>query len=278
MRVAVACLLLAGCDVVFRIDRIHAVDGNSGAGDSGLGSNGDAKPDVPQSSACDPGAVSQLLVGAAFSAPSVTPDQLQLFMTKLETNGDRTIYVSTRGSTAGAWGGAQLESTLASSGEDTEPAVWGQGLRISFLSTRSGARLLYQASRAQLTDPWGTVTLIGTASSSFTGFDVTADGLTLYADDGLNNALSKATRSSETQAYGAFGTIFSGVGQPSLTGNQLVLYYHRGGSIYRAERASTVGGFGGETIVTVGADPDISADGTRLYFKNAVGLASMPCQ
>jgi hypothetical protein len=280
MRVALACVLLAGCDIVFRVDRIHPVDGDGGTGDGGLtdgGGNGDARPDVPQSSACDTSAISQVFVGA-FSGPSVTADQLQLFMTNLETNADKTLYVATRGSIGQPWSGAQLVSELASSGEDFEPAVWGQGLRLSFLSTRSGSRLLYQATRAQVTDSWATVTLIGTANPSFTGFDVTADGLTLYADDGLNNALSKATRTTETQSFGAFGTIYSGVGQPSLTGNQLVIYYHRGGSIYRAERPSTVSGFSGEKIVTTGSDPDVSDDGTRLYFRNAVGIASMPCQ
>jgi hypothetical protein len=273
MRAFVAALcLLAGCDYVFRIDRVPLIDGGISDGNAG-----DAAADAAQSSACQHDSPVLILPDVSVTDPSQRADQLELYMARLE-NGNYNIYVSIRSDIDSAWSLPQHVTALSSQSDDMDPALAGGGLRIFLTSNRSGARALYQATRSSLTSSWGTPTSVGTGGAYVGGFDVSPDGRTLYADDGQNNALRRLTRASDTADFGGAGTLASGVGYPSLTGDQLKLYYHRAGTIYRQTRTGLTGGFSKEEIVAAGSDPDISEDGTSLIFKTTAGLAKITCQ
>lgn len=265
-------LLLGGCDFIFRIDHVSATT-DAGTGDGG---NSDAaKPDSPQSSACNL-LTTQLLTDSELADPSQSPDQLELYMSRWD-GADYNLYVATRAALGEPYSSPMLVGALSDAeSDDNDPAVFNGGLNLLFSSTRGGGVKLYQSSRASLVDTWTTPILVNTGTWVVESFDVSPDGLTLYASDG-SGALAVLRRTAILSDFGSAGVIGSPINWPSLPAGGLVIYYERDNAIYRATRASTVGGFGKEEGVIGGTDPDISEDGHTLVFDNGLGLAQITC-
>ena len=272
--VALLLLLLGGCDMLFQLDHVDPARGDASSGDGVIA---DAAPiDSPQSTACNVGSLKQLIIDAELTDPTQRPDQLEMYMGRFN-NGDYDLFFVRRVTTADGWATPIYDSALSSNSDDDDPALFDAGRKMLFRSNRGGTYALYQLSRTTIADAWGAPIVIGTSGHVVEGFDVSPDGLTLYGTDG-NGALEVFHRTMITGDFGAPGTIGSPIYWPSLTGDQLVIYYERNNIIYRATRSSLVGGFSKEEMVIAGNSPDISEDGKVLVFENEAGLAQLDCQ
>jgi len=115
-------------------------------------------------------------------------DGLELYFNsdRPDGRGGGDIWVTTRLTLADQWGPAvNLGPQVNSSGTEMAPAITGDGLRLFFGRTASGAAGfdLWVASRMTREEPWGTATQLGmpvNTSASEAHVSVSADGLALF--------------------------------------------------------------------------------------------------
>ncbi len=124
---------------------------------------------------------------------------------------------------------------------------------------------VFVATREQLGDDFGPPTNISTNTAEIESFDVSADGLRLYAATNVDE-LSILRRTSLLEPFGAPESLVSGVSFPSLPSDELTIYYHRDGTLYRMHRDTREQSFRDEMMIASGQDPDISSDGRTLIY------------
>jgi hypothetical protein len=131
---------------------------------------------------------------------------------------------------------------------------------------------------------WGTAQRIAELATSAQdyGSEISSDGLSLYwgSNDGGPDQLYMATRPSRTSTWGAarlLDQVGPGVGDPSVTGDELEIFYsHAGGPkdcIYRASRTDKADDFdaGAPVLcdsVTHHACPHVSSDGLTMVYED----------
>jgi hypothetical protein len=261
---------LAGCDVIFRIDRVDR------------GDPADAAVTIRDSSVSSSCMFDTPTVLPGFNAnaydPSQRGDKLELYYS-INDGSDYDIYVATRSETT-----VDYQSTTGSVGElssgnnDKDPALTQNGLRIFLSSTRDGSGYkLFEATRPTVDGVFDTPIVVGLGGNAFNGMDVSPDGRTLYLDDGADTVL-EMKRAGDAGDFGASRVVASPAGEfPSVAGDGLSLYYARSGKIYRQTRATPSMAFSGEVEITTGGFPDISEDGHTLIVRVSNGFARLDC-
>lgn len=175
-----------------------------------------------------------------------------------------------------------------------EPSISADGLRVVFAADVAGDGInsLYTASRRTRTEPFGAAVPLAYTSTGEpfeSGPDLSADELVLVFNAGAEGRVTQtlylATRDDPTQPFGppvAISGLTPAGSQhyASLSADALTLYYAAGDDggpirIHVARRASRAEPFTGGTVVEGlddamaflhAADPDITFDGTKLYF------------
>jgi hypothetical protein len=123
-------------------------------------------------------------------SPSISADGLELYFAsnRPEGFGAYDLWVTTRATTADAWGPAvHLDAPFNTPQDDCWPGLSPDGLVLFFTSSRPGgfgAWDLYMARRATRSDPWGAPTNLGLmvniSAEGQGGPKVSFDGSTLY--------------------------------------------------------------------------------------------------
>jgi Tol biopolymer transport system component len=216
--------------------------------------------------------------------PAITSDGLSLYFDSDRLN-SQDIYVAMRPSRTAAFGAPAPVPALATATDELDPTITADELDLYFWD--SDSMCIEHARRAATTDAFGTpATAFCTAGGPF----VTGDGLTLYYNSTLDASaegdLYVTTRSSRDVEF-APGAIIAELsiggkrGFPSLTGDGLSMYFEQetGGplDLMETHRASPTSPW--DTPVALDAinspdedgDPDISADGTELFFESSRG-------
>jgi hypothetical protein len=237
--------------------------------------------------------------------PSISADGLSLYFVSLRPGGYGAgdIWVTTRATVSDPWGEPEnLGPAVNSSAWDGEPSISSDGLSIYFGSQRSGGSGmadLWVTTRATVSDPWGQAVNLGpTINTPFDDVDVciSADGLSLYIDsfrEGGYGSTDIWVSKRETlfdpwsEPINLGPTInTTGESAPSISADGLVLFFsdffatRPGGygdvDIWMARRASVSDPWGepknlGPAINTSAteAHPNISADGSTLYFTSS---------
>jgi hypothetical protein len=184
------------------------------------------------------------------------------------------------------FGAAVLVEGLASSAEDASLRLSPDEKTAYFFSARSGAKLLYTATRPRVNAAFTNVSVLANVN---TGDQynpaISADGLTLlfasYRSNGVgDNDIYQATRGTITNDFNNIrvapnvNTAASEV-QPYLTRDSTTLYFVRAiaaaQAVFRAVGSATVG-FANPTLVselhgpTNDTDPVLSADGLTMFW------------
>lgn len=266
---AFALVAFCGCDTIWRVDRLEPIAVDA------------AEPDASgqPSSDCVFGTSSKVdLFGTSAFDPSLSADRLELYVALL--GAEFRINRARRATTAEPFTEAGEEPGVWVSGIDIDPALMPDGRTMYFMSTRVDVNhRIYMALRASAAESFivqpGEVSLGGVF---YTSFDMSRDALRIYVADGARE-LFVLSRSSVDEAFGAPARIGSGVEFPSIAGDELTIYYHRAGTIYRMTRNTPDGFFADEQVVAVGGDADISDDGRTLVHRNDGGeLVISECQ
>ena len=229
---------------------------------------------------------------AGLSLDTAAEDDLTLNATETELifainlgagNGSKNLYVSTRASLQAAWGAPVAIGALNTADSDSTPRLSADGLTLYYATTRGGASEdVWMTQRANATAPWGTPTVISTASSGANDrwyapcggkYIVASDRTTAGDLDLYEGTLGQAAT---RLALSSTGTDTA----PFLTADCLTLYWAKdnGGQrdIFRATRATAtsawqvvgvVTGVSGST--TNEEDPWMSPDGRRMYFASS---------
>jgi len=233
-------------------------------------------------------------------SPSISADGLSLYFSRIRS-GSADIYVTQRASVSDPWGEAvNLGPAVNSSSYDGEPGISSDGLSLYFGSKRPGGygkADIWVATRASTSDPWEKAVNLGpTINTEADDIDVciSADGLSLYFDsfrEGGHGSIdlwvaTRETPSDPWQEPVNLGTAVNGLSgdsAPSISADGKVLFFsdffdpRPGGQgnadIWMTMRATVSDPWGepvnlGPAINTSAHDahPDISADGSTLYF------------
>lgn len=184
------------------------------------------------------------------------------------------------------FGAAVLVEGLASSVEDASLRLSPDEKTAYFFSARSGAKLLYTATRPRVTAAFSNVSVLANVNMGDQyNPTISADGLTLffasYRSNGIgDNDIYQATRATITNDFNNIrvapnvNTTASEV-QPYLTRDGTTLYFVRATAaaqaVFRAMGSATVG-FANPSIVselhgpTNDTDPVPSADGLTMFW------------
>lgn len=234
--------------------------------------------------------IASTVTGSEEADPSVSPDETTLIFTSNRSPSlGRALWMSTRASTADAFGAPTRIVELDDAMDDYDADLSADGMELFFGSLRSGTREIYVAGRSGGAAPFslGAVVAIGGDTLPRTAPKATPDRLGLYYGRDLDVAF--ASRSDEGQPFTLVRELDEvnappTDGGPTLTPDGLELFfdsYRNGpGAIFHASRADTSSTFTGLTELTelpmvagqtaVGS-PEISADGRTLYYWVQVG-------
>ena len=205
--------------------------------------------------------------------PSATGNPLELWFARSGIVPSYDIAGARRASTSSAFD-TPLDFEHNSTASDRDPQLTGDGLAMVFISDRDGGWHAYEARRASTSAAFDAPARIELPAGHVdSGIDLSADGLTLYMADG-GGELRAATRSARTMAFTAAGDVLaSAVQSPTLSPDELELYYTRtdAASTYRRTRASKTSAIDKDErlVVEDATEPDVVPDSERLYVKLA---------
>ena len=235
--------------------------------------------------------------------PSISADEVELYFNSYRTGGlgKADLWVTTRKTKADPWGSpVNLGPTVNSPDGDKAPCISADGLLLYFSSGRSGGygdQDLWVTTRKSKDAPWGEPVNLGPTVNSAADEhspSISTDGLTLYFAEmgklerpgGLGEGdIWVTTRKTVRDPWGTPVNLGPNINSPawdqapSISNNGLTLYFdsERGGgdesAIWVTTRKNTSDPWGapvrfGLPINSSGweADPDISRDGSTLYF------------
>jgi len=238
-------------------------------------------------------------------SPSISADGLSLYFTRIGSAkmSEADIYVTERASVSDPWGEpVKLGPAVNSSSYDGEPSISSDGLSLYFGSQRSGGyggADIWVATRASVSDPWEKAMNLGPIVNTWaddTDVCISADGRSLYIDsfrEGGHGGIDLWVATRETlsdlwQEPVNLGTAVNGLSgdsAPSISADGRVLFFsdffsprpggQQGGAadIWMTMRATVSDPWRepvnlGPAVNSFGLDahPDISTDGSTLYF------------
>jgi Tol biopolymer transport system component len=199
--------------------------------------------------------------------PSATGSALELWFSRTGIVPTYDLAAATRGSETATFD-TQVDFAQNSSAVDRDPALTADGLDLVFISDRDGTLAAYEARRASKTDAFSPATKFPITGVDH-GVELSADGLTLYyADD--RRDLRAVHRSDRNSPFGGASEILAqNIEQPTVTADELELYYSRSDSLqtFRRTRRNAMAPFDdNEKMVFADAvEADVTPDGQRLY-------------
>lgn len=275
-------LLVAGCNRIFGLEETQPFDAPSPRPDA-VGCSGKmfVGPEILTEF--------DVVPGRAEFDPSESADRQELWFSSSEP-ASAELDLSWSGKLAtGSWGPSTFASFNLPNVLDADPALTDDGLRLVFVSNRSGGAHAWEVTRAAIGQPFGVAALLrGVDAYTFSGLDLTLDGRTLYwsAGDGELHVAHRATVNDPFVAEmvgSELRVIATNAAYVSISPDERELFYNHPGEfpLFRRVRVDTTAAFDPteEVVYASGGDSEISADGQRLYFVDSfeVKLARRDC-
>ena len=223
--------------------------------------------------------------------PTLTADMLEIYFNTNQAGSTSTdIWMSTRASTADAWGPPVQVLTLSAGGNDTIPEVSPDGLTMFLARGGAGVLELYASTRASRADAWGTPQVVAELNSAWddAGGSLTDDGrsVVFFSFRTGNFDVFVARRGSPSEAWSqpaAIAEVNSPTADvdPAINAPGTLLFFSSlrpGGEgsydLFSARRADPAGAFEAPAPhpeLNTGfseRDPWISPDGRVIYFES----------
>jgi len=212
-------------------------------------------------------------------APVISSDDRELYWASLRAGIDHTLWYATRATTGQPWSCATWVPLVSSTGALTEPMLSGDGLLLAFDDYID----VFASTRSAPGAAWGAISLVPDLNPDYRAPDLAVEDTRMVAFSPADNDLYEWRRPSRTAPWGSPQRIdeLSTPDEesfPSLRSDGLEILFNSDrdgrGLIYRALRPALDQPFGAPSLVTIDpaldalseADPDLSADGTTLYF------------
>src|SRR4051812_24432835 len=119
------------------------------------------------------------------------------------------------------------------------------------------------------------VTALNSGTIDF-GCQVMPDGLAIYFDSnraGSGQDIYVARRASRTDPFGTPTKTITAGSNPTVTGDELEMFFDRGGCILTATRAQKTDAWGAPTTWMCGAGAFVSADGLTMVYNSLLSLS-----
>lgn len=285
------CVLLAGCRALFGIDGVSG-DASSDAS-SAIPDASSAIPDAALP-ACDldapfgaPALLASLMTPTGEGEPRLSLDELTIYF-DVRTSYGYAIYVATRPSVADAFGSAAeltaIETYDGSAVTSSWPSPSPDGLSLYFQSARGGQNTIFRATRAAITDAFGSAEAVGSNLDSMP-YVVASGSAVYFASEGRTAESSGYTLYRGALATGVV-TALTGIDGmdgaaddrgPAVTGDELTAYfcrYDEACTIYVATRPDAQSAWSAAqpladaALSSVDQAPGwVSPDGCRLYIR-----------
>jgi hypothetical protein len=266
MRLVVVCVALGGCQLVFPFSADPAIS-HDGAVEGGIEITVPTCPGAPFPSGnvtVLAGLESELFDGAMFGD--------ELWMTR-EEDGDRKIQLAIR-DTTGVYAAPVKPPFVDLDADEYEVGISGDGRRLVFISNRDDLEpRVFEATRPEPTEPFGAAIEVAGLPSGIQGLDLSFDGLALYISDSKMQ-VRVARRSSLETTFGNASALADAQNDPvlgespSISPDELELFYLFGSEIFRRVRAGRDARFGPPELISAGFDPDLANDGGALVHSN----------
>jgi hypothetical protein len=239
------------------------------------------------------------LLSLTWFHPDISADGLTLYY-EADIDGSGDIWYATRADIASPFGVGVSIAEVNTAGYERGPSISSDGLTLYFNSDRAGGLGSYDiwvATRPDLGSPFGTPENVAELNSDLAeaGPHLTADGLTIYFSSNRpgtvgSNDIWVATRADLVSPFGVPQDVTELNSteldeSPSITADGLTIYLHSeraggagGTDLWFATRPDTSSPFGTPQnlaeLNTGGGEytPDISPDGSKLYFVGPQGL------
>lgn len=213
------------------------------------------------------------------SAPQLSTDLLEIYITSEGPGGDWDLFRATRPAANMAFGSLEPMVGLNTLDSEGEPAITADGLTFMFTrQTSAGAVRAFEARRATSTANWSTPTTpLGLTATNALSLDLSADGRTLYYHSGASGSpLMATTRASLTMPFTAPVMVGPEAWFPSVSPDGLELYFQEKDitpNVFRATRASIGAMFDTATAYELDVeDADVSPDGSTLVSRIGTSL------
>jgi hypothetical protein len=199
--------------------------------------------------------------------PGATANVRELWFSRTGIVPTYDIATATRSSDTAPFD-MQADFAHSSNASDRDPSPSADGLALVFTSDRDGTLRAYESRRASTSDAFGPPVAFP-ISGVDNGVELSSDGLTLYFSDDRRD-LRAVHRTDRNSPFGAASEILAqNVERPTLTADELELYYSRSDAtnVFRRTRRNATAAFDDdEKLVLADAiEPDVTSDGQRLY-------------
>jgi hypothetical protein len=229
-----------------------------------------------------------LLSSGGDVAPTIASADTELIWSSLRAGPDHSLWFATRPSPLGGWSAPAMVALTTMTGAVTEPSLSADGLTLYFDDYVD----VFSSTRAQVGGAWSTPAIVPELVSDFRGPDFGVDDLRLVAFRESVPDLYEWSRPDRSSGWGTPRRLdelssSSTEGFPSLRSDGLEILFSsdRGGNerIYRATRPSLDEPFGAPEVIDIDplldtqteGDPELSADGTTLYFVAGSGSLAL---
>jgi hypothetical protein len=255
----VALFVAGGCDLVFTVPDRAMPDG------SPVGMCAFSAPAVVGFATMNP------------FDPALRGDELELYYVQSDVQNGFDMFHSRRTTTAFEFVAALRDEALDTSSDERDPTFTADGLRMLFLTRRTGTDSIAEAIRTDPKDSFTTAMVHGDLPG-FLGITVSYDGLRLYGDNG--SRLRMYTRASLTTAFDTGKDAGPSIRFPTISHDERELLFEQDMMIYRLTRATTDVPFDGTPErVLVGQDPYLADSGLTLALRanGQLAIAKRDC-
>ncbi|MFN0246676.1 MAG: TolB family protein [Kofleriaceae bacterium] len=217
-------------------------------------------------------------------SPALSGDTLRIVF-QSDRTGDSELFEATRASATAMFGGPTALTPLNSMGEEQAPTLSVDGLVIFFTSDRSGAHVLYRATRAAVSapfDPPVSITIAGAAEVY--GPTISATGRELFFNDATEETAYRAVFDGSQFRLDRMLAELGPCSYPSLSADERTIYFSRLDGVSRrlfsATRLSIDAPFGLATLVENADlsgdedDPEIGKDNMTIAFAGDVSMGN----
>jgi hypothetical protein len=213
------------------------------------------------------------LLGTVTGEPTITGDLKQVFWTYQGTPNWEIWWADRAQPSADFMNHGAAPMLDATNGVDPDASITDDGLTIIYrVGANEGAAHLREATRTQTNMSFDAPhDLAGVATLGVTALDVSGDGLTLYYNVGMD--LRYATRANRGASFTPKGSIGNNFPFPSISGDQLTLYYQEA-TTRSTTRSSTTSAFTAGQDVFTDPDlhePEVTQDDTTMVIATRAG-------
>ena len=272
--VVTALAMLAGCELVFPPSGGGGDAGDDGDDGAPIDAGDGPLPPLDDAAAprqCGPWGTGTML-GFGGVDPSLSEDETEIIYARHDGT-SYELFRRTRSKDTDVFGPEEPLLALNTPANENDPALTLDGTMMLYASNVTGSTEIYETRRTSTGSPFqAPQTPVGLAGVGLNqGLDLTADGLTVYWDNG--SAVVRARRPTQFQGFGGPEWFAPRSRYPGVSRDELELFHNDAGTLAMRFRTSPTDQWTGQvTLDADGGDGDLSYDLDTLVANSGPDL------